>query len=175
MCQKQVSRTGTSNYIPQCPWDVITCPCPWYLLLTYKSPYMLPHSLAARMGIILTHWDRVPHICVGKLTIIGSDNGLSPGRCQVIVLTNAGILVIGPLGTNFSEILIEIQTFSLKKIRLKMLSAKCCQFRLGLNVLTNFERHYQVKMLFVVSMSGISMVPALEGHYMWMRLECSHG
>ena len=39
------------------------------------------------------------------------------------------------LGTNFSEILIEIQTFSLKKIRLKMSSAKCCSFRLGLNVL----------------------------------------
>ena len=36
-CQKQVSRTGTSNYIPQYLWDVITCPCPWYLLLAHKS------------------------------------------------------------------------------------------------------------------------------------------
>ena len=45
-----------------------------------------------------------------KLTIIGSDNGLSPGRRQAIIWTNAGtcILLIGPLGTNFSEILIEI-------------------------------------------------------------------
>ena len=84
----------------------------------------------------LTHWGRVTHICVGKLTIIGSDNGLSPERRQAIIWTNAGILLIGPLGTNFSEILIEIQTFSLKKIRLKMSSAKCCSFRLGLNVLT---------------------------------------
>ena len=56
------------------------------------------------------------HICVGKLTIIGSDNGLSHERHQAIIWTNAGILLIGPLGTNFSEILIEIQTFSLKKI-----------------------------------------------------------
>ena len=32
--------------------------------------------------------------------------------------------------------LIGIQTFSWKKIRLKMSSAKCCSFRLGLNVLT---------------------------------------
>ena len=70
------------------------------------------------------------HICVGKLTIIGSDNGLSPERRQAIIWTNAGILLIGPLGTNFSEILIEIQTFSLK-----MSSAKCCSFCLGLNVL----------------------------------------
>ena len=87
----------------------------------------------------LTHWGRVMHICVGKLTIIGSDNGLSPERCQAIIGTNAGILLIGPLGTNFSEILIEIQTFSLKKIRLKMSSAKCCSFRVGLNVLKHYS------------------------------------
>ena len=63
----------------------------------------------------LTHWGRATHIYVGKLTIIGSDNGLSPGRRQAIIWTNAGILLIGPLGTNFSEILIEIHAFSFKK------------------------------------------------------------
>ena len=82
----------------------------------------------------LTHWGRVTHTCVGKLTIIGSDNDLSPEGRQAIIWTNAAILLIGPLGTNFSEILIEIQTFTLKKI-LKMLSEKCCSFRLRLNVL----------------------------------------
>ena len=46
------------------------------------------------------------HICVSNLTIIGSDNGLSPGRRQAIIWTNAGLLLIGPLETNFSEILI---------------------------------------------------------------------
>ena len=56
----------------------------------------------------LTHWDRVTHLCVNKLTIIGSDNGLSPGRRQAIIWTNDRILLIGPLGTNFSEILIAI-------------------------------------------------------------------
>ena len=55
------------------------------------------------------------HICVGDLTIIGSDNGLSPGRRQAIIWTNAGILLIGPLGTSLSEISIEIHTFSFKK------------------------------------------------------------
>ena len=59
----------------------------------------------------LTHWGRVTHIGVVKLTIIGSDNGLSPGRRQAIIWTNAGILLIGPLETNFIEILIGIQTF----------------------------------------------------------------
>ena len=72
----------------------------------------------------LTHWGRVTHICVGKLTIIASDNGLSPDRRQAIIWTIAGILLIGPLGTNFSEILIGIETFSFTKIRLKMASAK---------------------------------------------------
>ena len=72
----------------------------------------------------ITHLGRVTHICDGDLTIIGPDNGLWPGRRQAIIWTNAGILLIGPWGTNFSEILVGIQTFSFKKIHLKMLSAK---------------------------------------------------
>ena len=36
-------------------------------------------------------------ICIGKLTIIGSNNGWSPGRHQAIIQTSAGILLIGPL------------------------------------------------------------------------------
>ena len=84
----------------------------------------------------LTHWGRVTHICVGKLTIIGSDNGLSPGRRQAIIWTNAGILLIGPLGTNFSEILIEIDIFSFKKMHLKVSFAKLRPFCLGLNELS---------------------------------------
>ena len=93
-------------------------------VLTLSMPVKLP----------LTHWGRMTHICVGKLTIIGSDSGLSPGWRQAIIWTNAGILLIGPWGTNFSEILISIQTFSFKKMHLKM-SAKWCPFCLGLNVL----------------------------------------
>ena len=81
---------------------------------------------------VLTHWGRVTHICVSKLTIIGSDNGLSPGRRQVIIWTNDGILLIGPLGTIFSEILIEIYMFSFKKIHLKTSSGNWQPFCLGL-------------------------------------------
>ena len=179
------------------------------------------------------------HICVSKLTIIGSDNGLSPGRRQAIIWTNdnilvraaqfsfrpadflplhfglnfrnpsyiyiracciiyicslyhsvhkftvnnpdlciigleifnwkdwfdnllchlvrpwrtsppspplcaALILVIEPLGTNFSEISIEINTFSFKKMPLKMSSGKWRPFCLGLNVLT----HWPLVMLY---------------------------
>ena len=83
----------------------------------------------------LTHWGRVTHICIGKLTIIDSDNGLSPGRRQTIIWTNAGILLIRTLGTNFSEILSEIRAFSFKKMHLKMSSGKWRPSCLGLKVL----------------------------------------
>ena len=94
----------------------------------------------------LTHWGRVTHICVSNLTIIGSDNGLSPGRQQAITWTNVGILFIGPLGTNFSEILIGIWTFSFRKIHLKMASAEWHPFCLSLNVLTTTHTHKSEKM-----------------------------
>ena len=82
---------------------------------------------------------KLTHIRVGKLSIIGSDNGLSAGRRQAIIWTNAGMLLIGPLGRNFSEILIWIQTFSFKKMHMQMSSAKWRPFCLGLNVLNHEE------------------------------------
>ena len=84
-------------------------------------------------------------ICVGKLTIIGSDNGLSLGRRKAIIWTNAGILFIEPLGTNFSEILIDIQSFSFNKMYLKMASVKWRPFCFGLNVLMQAPLCIQIK------------------------------
>ena len=84
----------------------------------------------------LLNWGRVTHICVSKLTIIGSDNGLSPGRRQAIIWTNAGILLIRTLGTYFSEILGEINSFSLKKMHSKMSYVGGRLFSIGLNELS---------------------------------------
>ena len=96
---------------------------------------------------VLTHWGRVTHICVNKLNITGSDicvnklnitgadNSFSPGRRQAIIWTNDDILLTGPLGTNFSEILSEIHALSFTKIHLKTSSAKWRPFCLDLNVL----------------------------------------
>ena len=83
----------------------------------------------------LTHWGGVTHICISELTIIGSDNCLLPGQRQAIIWSNAELLLIEPLGTNFSEISIGIQTFSFKKMHLNMSSAKWQPFFLGLNEL----------------------------------------
>ena len=71
-------------------------------MCSYKCNWQLSH-LWFRYWIgaeQLTHWGRVTHICVGTNTNIGSDNGLSPGRRQAIIWTNARILLIGPQCVN---------------------------------------------------------------------------
>ena len=71
------------------------------------------------------------YINVSKIIIIGSDNGLSPGRRQTIIWTNVAILLIEPFGIKVSDILIEINVFLLKKMHSEMLSAKWCPFVLA--------------------------------------------
>ena len=66
--------------------------------------------------MLLTQWSRATHICVSKVTINGSDNEFPTGRHQVIIWTEAVILLIAHLGTKFSEMLITIHTFSFMKI-----------------------------------------------------------
>ena len=70
-----------------------------------------------------------------KLTIIGSDNGLSYGRRQAIIWTSGWMLLIGSLGININGIWREIHAFSLKNMHLKNPSAKWRPFCLGLSVL----------------------------------------
>ena len=109
--------------ISQTYWNAFS----WMKLIYFASIF--------QWSLFLTHWGLVTHICVNKLTIIGSDNGLAPARRQAIIWTNDGILLVGPLGTNFSEILIKIHTFSFKTVYLKMSFGKRWPVCLGLNVL----------------------------------------
>ena len=85
------------------------------------------------------YWGRVTHICVSKLTSIGSGSGLVMGRRQTIFWTNSGILLIRILGTNFSGILSKIHTFSFKKIPSKLSSGNWRPLCLGLNVLNTLR------------------------------------
>ena len=112
--------------------------------LLYTIHYTCLYSLFfTHMSIAwqLTHWGRATHICFSKLTIIGSDTGLSPGRRQAIIWTNTGILLIGTLGTNFSEILSKICAFHSRKCiwicRLRngthFVSASMCQVDLTMS------------------------------------------
>ena len=139
-----------SNHIPQSSEWGITHPCPIFngnlIKLQFRFRALIGNWIV--LDVInyiclkfiagLTHWGRVTHVCISKLTIIGSDNGLSPRWRQAIIWTSAGILLIGLLGTTFSEILIKIQTFPFKKVHLKLSSAKWRPFCLGLNLLTDF-------------------------------------
>ena len=83
----------------------------------------------------LTHWGRVTHICVSDLTSIGSDNGLMPGRHQVIIRTNAGILLIRPLGTNFSEFSVEILNIFIQENAFESVVCEKAAICFGLNEL----------------------------------------
>ena len=119
----------------------VLCNIRTYIPIPYKHQYWPP--IAGRLPkfcpVLLTCFKLIEGKwckCVSKLTTTSSDNGLSPGRRQAIIWTNAGIMFIRPLGTNFSEILIEIHRSSFKKMHLKMDSAKWRPFCLGLNVLT---------------------------------------
>ena len=60
------------------------------------------HQFVSSRGCIYESVNRVS---------IGSDNDLSPIRRQAIIYTNAGLLLIGTLGTDFSEILIKVRIF----------------------------------------------------------------
>ena len=75
-------------------------------------------------------------MCVSEITIIGSDIGLSRGRHQAIIWTNAGMLLIWTIELNFNKILIEIRTFSFKKNPFENVFWKRRSFCLYLNVST---------------------------------------
>ena len=93
------------------------------------------------------------HIRISELTIISSDNGLAPDRRQAIIWNNARKLLIGSLGTNFSEILVKIYTFSLKKMHLKM-SGKWQPSYISLNVLNKFGM-WMIKILKIYKFSRL--------------------
>ena len=95
------------------PWVLLL---PWHFILHQTGchwcylPFYGGKKRSKDSEVTLIHWGWETYICVSKLTSIGSDNCLV--RWQAIIWTNAGILLIESWGTNFSEILIEIHTFS---------------------------------------------------------------
>ena len=105
-------------------WRLCEATCLYSLLEHLLIRLRGDHHIMRLYVSDLTHSDWVTHICVGKLDTIGSYNGLSHDRYQAITWPNDDVLSIRPLRTNFSEILFAIQTFTLRKKRLKLLSTK---------------------------------------------------
>ena len=105
----------------------------WNKLFVCKLKNGWPCDLITQQ--LLTHWGRVTHMYVSIIAIIDSDNGLSPARYQAMIWIIAGILLNGPPGTIFSEIVIEFHTFPYKKVHFKMSSINWLPFTIVLNVL----------------------------------------
>ena len=114
-------------------------------------------------NIKLTHLGRVAHIGVGNFTIIGSDNGLWSDQRLAKPSSNAGMILIGHIGTKFSEFSHRNSNILIKKMRLTVSSAKWRSVCLDLIVLilTDLTRdipvsYFVVKsMRFVVSMGDL--------------------
>ena len=117
-------------------------------------------------GLKLIEWGRVTHICVGNLTPIASDSGLSPGRHHAIIWNNTWILLIGHLGTNFSVISIEMQTFPFKKMRLKVSSAKFLPFCLGFSVIIGTRQRRMWISICRMSHRVLSLTPVM--FFVWL-------
>ena len=99
---------------------------------------------------------------------------LQCGRRQAIIWANDGILLIGPLETNFSEISseiseIEIHTFSFNKMHMKMSSGKWRRFCLGLYVLTYWSLIKMVDILQVAVPRAFSwrLIFVFWLHFLW--------
>ena len=101
----------TYQFIYYAPFSIIQVAIriPWYC--TEAHGCQIPW---VQFYVHLTHW--LTHIYGSKFSIIGSDNGLSPGWRQAIIGTNARKLLMWPLGTKFSEILIEIHILFFQKM-----------------------------------------------------------
>ena len=130
--------TTTRKYVSSCLVNNAVVPVKEYIInlgrkiscdVSERHMYIVIAKFYKQYSLFpLTHWGRVTHTRVSKIISIGSDNALAPGRRQAIIWTNAGILLSGPLGMNFCEILIEINTFSFKKMHLNISSVKRWSF-----------------------------------------------
>ena len=109
-------------WLPKCLWSKPEEYC--HLSITWMI-YLNDNLTTKKKQLCayLTHWGWVLDMCISKLTIIGSDNGLSSGQHQAIIWTNAGILFILTLGTTSREIVNEIHNIYSRKC-----IWKCCLF-----------------------------------------------
>ena len=130
--------------------QVLLGPCLEGLLNSHVAAHLKCLFKGLFKGLKWLLWGRVTHICFGNLPIIGSDNGLSPGRCQAIIWTNAGITLKNKLHWNF--------TFPFKKMHLKMSSGKWWPYSLSLNVLKWLKPYWTLQICCRVLQSPVTFL-----------------
>ena len=154
---QSVKKNTSYHYKPQiwyAHWTVIRN---WHLLKINSPPPPPPPPCRIYASL---HW-----------VSIGSGNGLPPVRRQAIAWSNADSLSIGPIGSNFIENWIEILTFSYKKIRLKMSSAKWRPFCPGGDALNTYLMTWPVydKKDFVYTTTMSLTYVLMQQQFMWHR------
>ena len=99
--------------------DVSEILAKWRVNITHQFSRKLSiyHKMIIILGRLSTESSKYS---INSLRPGGSDNGLSQGRCKGVIGTSAGILLIGPLVTNFSEILRKFQELVFKNAVWKM-------------------------------------------------------
>ena len=112
-----------------------------WLIVDYATNVNIHVGLAKfeQPSMCLIHWDRVTHIYVSKLTIIASDNGLQLGWHQAIIRVSNGMLLIGYLGTNVSNISIETQDIFVQKYVIKNVVSEMAAILSRPQYVTSFE------------------------------------
>ena len=136
-----------------------------------RSSYLCDGYSYSGKTVIISLRPSDAYICVSKLTIIGSENGLSHGRRQAIIWTSDGILSIRTFRTHFSEIVRKIHTFSFKKMHIKMSPGKWRPSCLSLNVLKwhsflamppkNFLKSWKDVRLYIHPLCGYCFLPVV--------------
>ena len=93
----------TSLYIT----PIFQCLCNIFCVGFQRYPLKFHRQYRAHR---LVYWGQETNICISKLNIICWDSGLLPGQCQAIIWTNAGVLMIRTLVTNYREIFIHFHS-----------------------------------------------------------------
>ena len=113
------------------------------------------------------------HICISKLTIIGSDNSLSPRWCQAIIWTNAGVLLIRTLGTNFSEILSDLS--SAERRPSERDTGTMCKYRCFLSSFIDALCRVRNKIMYALSWRTVSPLTRVLFLYLFPSLLLNSG
>ena len=161
---KSIIIFDSSIYGPKWQWDrkqhwkSVVVRMPTFVVIGSIVDCHCDNQWCRSFSWLLTHWSRVTHICVSKLATIG----LRPGRRQTIICTNAGLSLNGPLGTNFSEISIEMHASSFKKMYLKTSPAKWRLFRLNVSIpLGNTTSTFALLLIQIVLITGVNVSEVL--------------
>ena len=117
----------------------------------------------------LIHWGRVTHMCVSELTIIGSDNGLSPGRRQAIIWTREWWNIVNwTLRNKLQWNFIRNSNIFIQQNALENVVCEMASICLGLNVLIPITYQASKFLNFVNLLIQETIILQKKCHFPWI-------